>query len=191
MRIGDISALLDDIPDVFVILCNTIMTAHIVCQMARRPHPTIWVLHEWWPEELLAENLRVRNIVGLTLDTIKQALREASQVVFVCEAQVPKHQSYFFLFLLLLDIIRHLQRILYAPDAGNSSVIYVGVPGAPPALGNGDSNGGNPAAEAKSDGGHVFTFLCLGIVCPRKNQVWGPGSAARHAAPPRLASRTR
>jgi glycosyltransferase involved in cell wall biosynthesis len=66
--------------------------------------------------------------------------------------------------------------MLYAPDAGNSTVIYVGVP---PPFGNGSStsNGvtnGRPSAESKSssDGGHVFTFLCLGIVCPRKNQVW-------------------
>jgi hypothetical protein len=89
VRTGDISALLNDIPDVFVVLCNTILTAHIVLEVSRRPHcPCVWVLHEWWPEELLAENLRMRGIEGLTLATIQQALKEASQVVFVCEAQV-------------------------------------------------------------------------------------------------------
>ena len=116
--------------------------------MAKRPHPVIWILHEWWDDELIKENLRIRNLAGsgLTLKTIKTALREASHVVFVCEAQ----------------------RRLYNPPLDNNSVIYVGVP--PPANTSPVCPDIMDLPESKS--ADVFTFLCLGIVCPRKNQVW-------------------
>jgi glycosyltransferase involved in cell wall biosynthesis len=116
------------------------MTAQHVVDMAQRPHPVIWILHEWWDDEMIKENLRIRNLAGLNLDTVKQALKKASCVVFVCEAQ----------------------RSLYNPQA-NSAVIYVGVPTPlyqPDPL------------KALTLKRKLFTFLCLGIVCPRKNQVW-------------------
>ena len=73
--------------------------------MAQRSHPVIWVLHEWWTDEMIVENLALRNIDGMDLSTVKQALSCATHVVCVCEAQ----------------------RALYAPPAP-SSAIYVGVP---------------------------------------------------------------
>jgi hypothetical protein len=148
IRFGNLTSLLKEIPDVFCVICNTIMTAETVVDMARRPHPVIWILHEWWDDTLIKENLRIRNLAGsgLTLETIKTALRVASHVVFVCEAQ----------------------RRLYSPPLDNNSVIYVGVP--PPANIAPVYPDIMDLPESKS--ADVFTFLCLGIVCPRKNQVW-------------------
>ena len=54
---------------------------------------------------MIEDNLSMRNIESLTLQTVKQALCKASMIVFVCEAQ----------------------RQLYRPTAP-STVIYVGVP---------------------------------------------------------------
>lgn len=141
VRFGDLSSLLDEIKDVFCIICNTIMTAQHVVDMARRPHPVIWILHEWWDDNMIKENLKIRSMTGLTLETVKDALQKASCVVFVCEAQ----------------------RRLYNATA-NSAIIYVGVPAPlhPPGY----------SSEKLLSNGTVFTFLCLGIVCPRKNQVW-------------------
>ena len=154
VRIGEILQLLGDIRDVFCIICNTIMTARVVNTMAKRAHPVIWVLHEWWTDDMIVENLALRSMDGMDLSTVKQALSCAAHVVCVCEAQ----------------------RRLYAPIAP-SSTIYVGVPApvnnakkcvgcsdpipAPTCNGDGDCN---------SDG--IITFLTLGIVCPRKNQHW-------------------
>ena len=143
VRFGDLSSLLDDIKDVFCIICNTIMTAQHVVDMAKRPHPVIWILHEWWDDEMIRENLRIRNMSGLTVETVKEALQKASCVVFVCEAQ----------------------RLLYGP-ATCSAVIYVGVPAPLHQLGHIAQKEGPRRSDSK------FTFLCLGIVCPRKNQVW-------------------
>jgi hypothetical protein len=144
VRFGDLSTLLDEIKDVFCIICNTIMTAQHVVDMAKRPHPVIWILHEWWDDEMIKENLRIRNMVGLTLETVKSALQKASCVVFVCEAQ---------------------RRLYQSPE--NSAVIYVGVPAPlrqPSLISTVSSNSLEKEAP--------FTFLSLGIVCPRKNQVW-------------------
>ena len=109
--------------------------------MAKRPFPVVWILHEWWDEDMIQKQLEMRNNKGMTATTVKKALSVASHIVFVCEAQ----------------------RVLYGPTAP-SSVIYVGVPA--------------PAAEDIPDRAafgideQIFTFLNLGIVCPRKNQVW-------------------
>jgi glycosyltransferase involved in cell wall biosynthesis len=105
IRTGDIFKALEDISDVFVCICNTIMTADIIVKMAKRSHPTIWILHEWWTDEMIVENLKLRNMTGLDIGTVKDALSKANHVVCVCEAQ----------------------RKLYSPSCP-SSAIYVGVP---------------------------------------------------------------
>lgn len=87
IRIGNITNLLNEIRDVFCIICNTIMTANTVVDMARRPQPVIWILHEWWDDKMIQENLAIRNMKGLTLETVKTALAQASMIVFVCEGQ--------------------------------------------------------------------------------------------------------
>ena len=105
VRIGNIDNLLSEIGDVFCIICNTIMTCQTVVEMSRRRHPVIWILHEWWDDDMIIESFKLRNIENLTLDTVKTALKEATMVVFVCDSQ----------------------RQLYKPSA-NSDVIFVGVP---------------------------------------------------------------
>eukprot|EP01041_Mallomonas_annulata_P001611 gene1611-3109_t len=139
VRTGELLGLLGDIRDVFCIICNTIMTAPIVLEMARRPHPVIWVLHEWWDDKMITENLSIRNLNGMCLETIKDAMGKASKVVCVCEGQ----------------------KRLYSPSAP-STVIYVGVP--------------QPCQKSiypKPKPAHrPLTFLSIGIICPRKNQVW-------------------
>ncbi|RYH12687.1 glycosyltransferase, partial [archaeon] len=142
VRVGVLEDLLNEIRDVFCIICNTIMTANIVVEMSKRPHPVIWILHEWWDDDMISENLSIRNYQGLTLQTVKQALTQAATVVCVCDSQ----------------------RMLYAPKAP-SAVIYVGVPDPLSRL------------QVSTIPRHVvknkpFVFLCLGIVCPRKNQLW-------------------
>ncbi len=164
VRVGDLASLLLEIRDVFCILCNTIMTADIVVKMASCSHPIIWILHEWWDDDMITDNLRLRNMQGLTLGTVKEALERASTVVCVCESQ----------------------RQLYQPTAP-SSVIFVGVPDPiPRLLGHANGNGESiPPSEylsafqekerwdgARRKENRVFTFLCLGIICPRKNQLW-------------------
>lgn len=141
IRIGELATLLKDIKDVFCILCNTIMTANTVVTMAFQSFPIIWILHEWWDDDMISDNLKLRNMTGLTPQTVKDALGKATNVVFVCEAQ----------------------RKLYKPVAP-SSIIYVGVPD--PQL-----RFELPISKASSDS-PIFTVLCLGIVCPRKNQKW-------------------
>ena len=51
-------------------------------------HPTLWILHEWWTEDEITENLRLRNNDGMNLQTIKTALANANHVVCVSEGQV-------------------------------------------------------------------------------------------------------
>lgn len=156
VRVGVLEDLLNGIRDVFCIICNTIMTANIVVEMANRPFPVIWILHEWWDDEQIKENLRIRNYQGLNLGTVKQAMAVASRVVCVCESQ----------------------KQLYNPTAP-TSVIFVGVPDPMERQVSQnasllDFNPEEPTLDPfqlkeKSD---VFTFLCLGIICPRKNQLW-------------------
>ena len=155
VRIGDLPSLLDEIKDVFCVVCNTLMCADIVVDMAKRPHPVVWIIHEWWDDEMIKENLRIRNISTMTVDTIKQALRDAACVVFVCEAQ----------------------RRLYNPPYDNTVVIYVGVPQPLNFSLNGFDSLNRSCyspCETKEEvkSGSIFTMLSLGIVCPRKNQVW-------------------
>jgi glycosyltransferase involved in cell wall biosynthesis/5'(3')-deoxyribonucleotidase len=155
VRIGDLETLLMGIRDVFCIICNTIMTANIVVDFANRPYPVLWILHEWWDDEMIKENLKIRNYQGLTLDTVKQALSLATRVICVCDSQ----------------------RQLYNPSAP-SEVVFVGVPD-PIARLRVNSTDILPTASVqdvipmlKEKEGGTFTFLCLGIICPRKNQLW-------------------
>ena len=212
VRVGVLQDLLNEIRDVFCIICNTIMTADIVVEMSDRPHPVIWILHEWWDDDMIRENLRIRNYQGLTLSTVKLALAKADRVVCVCESQ----------------------RRLYNPSAP-STVIFVGVPdpvprqqaisssethAVPASIAVASSDHGSqeflplgvhcciastsspscaslcttsmvptttaipvppssisetqltPSISIKGNPMKPFTFLCLGIICPRKNQLW-------------------
>jgi len=78
IRIGNIANILNEIRDVFCIICNTIMTANTVVDMAKRPQPVMWILHEWWDDKMIQENLAIRNMKGLSLETVKRAMSQAS-----------------------------------------------------------------------------------------------------------------
>lgn len=140
IRVGSLPSLLDEIRDIFCIICNTIMTADIVVECSKRPYPVIWILHEWWDDKMIIKNLQIRQLSTLTIETVKDALILATKIIFVCESQ----------------------RKLYNPRA-SSDVIYVGVPS--PLIPNDTSS---PLDSIKK----TFTILVLGIICPRKNQVW-------------------
>lgn len=41
------------IRDIRLVVCNTIMTAHVVVDLANRGIPHMWILHEWWPRDMM------------------------------------------------------------------------------------------------------------------------------------------
>ena len=55
--IGGLDELLKRVRDVRVAICNTIMTAHLVNHLTEEKIPSMWILHEWWPEEMMIEEL--------------------------------------------------------------------------------------------------------------------------------------
>jgi 5'-nucleotidase len=47
----------------------------------------MWILHEWWPREMLEDELAKRNLKHLTQHTVDKAMQVCSKIVCVCEAQ--------------------------------------------------------------------------------------------------------
>jgi len=137
VQIGPLEDLLSRVRDVRFAICNTIMTAHLVNALAERQIPSNWILHEWWPKDMLISELTKRNDKTTTPEIVAQALATCQRTVCVCQAQ--------------LD--------LYKP--ANGVVTFVGVP--------------SPHVDWQLGAvkrPNTVTFLCLGIVCPRKNQHW-------------------
>ena len=56
-------------------VCNTVMTAHLVLAFAQRGVPQIWILHEWWPREMLEEELAKRALSYLSQQTVDEAMK--------------------------------------------------------------------------------------------------------------------
>jgi len=136
VHIGELDDLLWKIRDIRVAICNTIMTAHLVCALHERAIPQLWVLHEWWPGDMLVEELEKRNDKNTTPEIVKKALDVCCRTICVCTSQLE----------------------LYKPKCGVS--VFVGVPLPAPSW----------KASAVPSSKRPLTFLCLGIVCPRKNQ---------------------
>lgn len=122
------------------------MTADVIVQVSI---PVIWIIHEWWTEPDIIENLRIRKNKSVTLKTIKQAFSSATMIVFVCESQ----------------------KKLYNPIAP-SKVIYIGVQPPPVISSKSVQNTIGPILVPDSNEleKEPFIFLSLGIICPRKNQ---------------------
>ncbi|CEM09910.1 unnamed protein product [Vitrella brassicaformis CCMP3155] len=142
--IGTLDTVLQKARDIRYAVCNTIMTAHIVCRLADLNIPHFWILHEWWPlDDMLPDELAKRNVKFMDTKTVRQAFKVCNCVVNVS----------------------HNQRAMYGlKDADNADVVHVGVP--PP-------NDATSFVEAKlSTAGNKeeMIILVLGIVCPRKNQ---------------------
>jgi len=151
VRIGKVEDVIEQIRDVRFAICNTIMTAHIVKFLQERGVPCSWVLHEWWTKEMIQTELDKRNDKNLTGETVAEALRICAATVSVCQRQ----------------------NDLYSPAHGE--VIYVGTPDVdvrryPLLKAAVDPMARLPAPKAVAD--RTITFLCMGIVCPRKNQAF-------------------
>jgi len=158
VRIGKVEELLEMVRDIRFAICNTIMTAHIVNLLQERQVPCAWILHEWWTEDMIPVELEKRNDKNLTVHTVEVALKNCAATVSVCKAQ----------------------QNLYG--ARNGEVVFVGTPDVDPAnfplleaslCGSGGAlEVGYPAAAVEAPKKDVVTFLCIGIVCPRKNQAF-------------------
>lgn len=151
VRIGSIYKLLQNVRDLSVVVCNSILTADIVIGLTNYGIPVLWILHEWWTPKMITDNLKLRGVASFTATTVDKAMLSASHIVCVCEGQ----------------------RRLYQP-AAPCSVIFAGVPN--PRLRYStpigceqnivDNQESSPTQETS------IVILVLGIVCPRKNQIF-------------------
>merc|ERR1712048_588006 len=112
--------------------------------------PCAWVLHEWWTKDMIPDELAKRNDKNLTVQTVDYALKHCAATISVCKAQ----------------------QDLYGPAHGE--VIFVGTPDVDSScfpmlepVFNPEDAVAEVAARQKP-----ITFLCMGIVCPRKNQAF-------------------
>jgi len=147
VRIGSIYSILESVRDVSMVVCNSILTADIVVGLRNFGIPVLWILHEWWDDKMITENLELRGVDSFTIATVNEAMCSASHVVCVCEGQ----------------------KELYKPIAP-CSVIFAGTP-APctplkTELNTLDCQNSNTTIATP------IVILVLGIVCPRKNQVY-------------------
>ena len=133
--IGSLPDVLISIRDIRIVICNTVMTAHIVLELSERKIPHFWILHEWWTKDMLDTELANRKIGNMNSSTFTKALSTCDHVVCVCESQ----------------------RRIYDIQCP-SSVVYVGVP---------DSRSLSEPRKPRQE----VRFLCMGIICPRKNQL--------------------
>jgi len=104
VRIGTLTQLLEQVRDVRVAICNTIMTAHNVVELQGHGIPCMWILHEWWPGDMLTDELEKRNDRNTTPETVRRAMHVCERTVCVC----------------------HNQLDLYKPT--NGQAVFVGVP---------------------------------------------------------------
>jgi 5'-nucleotidase len=86
VRIGG-AEVLKSFTTIRLAVCNTVMTAHLILEFHERGIPNMWILHEWWPREMLADELAKRNLDYLTQATVDEALAVCGRVICVCEAQ--------------------------------------------------------------------------------------------------------
>lgn len=85
--VGDVEKHLHSIRDIRLAICNTVMTAHLILILNRRKIPHLWILHEWWTDEILHKELASRKLSHLTASTVEEALASCDRVVCVCESQ--------------------------------------------------------------------------------------------------------
>jgi len=145
----------------YLVICNTIMGADVIVKLRDSfslSINTIWILHEWWDNEMIEKNLRLRNIKSLSTLTVKRAFTAASHIVCVCQAQMD------------------LYEIKPGRDGDSAaSTIFVGVPcpitNLSP-LPSPSCSSSKDKHNHKDNKSELTVFLSLGIVCPRKNQLW-------------------
>jgi len=86
VRIGG-AEVLKSFTTIRLAVCNTVMCAHLILELHERGIPNMWILHEWWPREMLTAELAKRNLDYLTQETVDKALTVCGRVICVCEAQ--------------------------------------------------------------------------------------------------------
>ena len=130
------------------------MTAGICMELSERSIPAVWIIHEWWPKGICQQELDRRAITYMTESTVDKAL-EVAHVAYICEA---------------------LRDVFARPGKDTSSaIIYNGVAPLPKSYFADVENRLDAQVDAmiaKGSTKPIVTFLCLGIVCPRKNQLW-------------------
>ena len=93
VHIGQIGQLLARVRDVRLAVCNTIMTAHLVLKLSERGIPAVWILHEWWPPEMMVEELGKRNDKNTTPDVVAAAVAACPYTVCVCRSQLERRRA--------------------------------------------------------------------------------------------------
>jgi 5'-nucleotidase len=86
VRIGGVEVL-KSFTTIRLAVCNTVMCAHLILELHQRGIPNMWILHEWWPREMMADELAKRNLDYLTQATVDEALTVCGRVICVCECQ--------------------------------------------------------------------------------------------------------
>ena len=142
-----------------LLVANTIMRSDIVTLASRMELPTVWVIHESWPQDKLeyyAQEVFLRK--DLTADIIKTAFAKTDCVVFPSEMQ------------------KNIYKGLFRPDAG--ATVYNGIP-----LTNLDQyqKTADRNAVRKSLGytPDDYLVLHLGTICGRKGQVYTAKAASK------------
>ncbi|CAD7973013.1 unnamed protein product [Amoebophrya sp. A25] len=189
----NVEEVLNDIRDIRFAVCNTIMTAHTVLMLEQKWRiPCAWVLHEWWSEDMIADELAKRNNTDLTPKTVQAALSVCQATVCVCKRQLDLYQPKWGEVIYngtpdVSDDVRNKFPLLSESLANSPRVSEIreqvgsGVSGASGSiLGGGGgvvetalspSVPSLPQIDERAEAPTV-TFLCLGIVCPRKNQLF-------------------
>lgn len=62
------------------------MTAHIVCELHERHIPQLWVLHEWWPGQMLVDELEKRNDKNTNPEVVAKVTSPSPQSIFLCSS---------------------------------------------------------------------------------------------------------
>jgi glycosyltransferase involved in cell wall biosynthesis/5'(3')-deoxyribonucleotidase len=133
-------------------LANTIMRCDVILKAYRMRLPTVWVIHESWPQDKLdyyAKEVFMRKNLGA--DMIKEAFRVCNCIVFPSNMQ------------------RGLYKGLYRERTART--IYNGIP-----LGSLDefrkTKNRQQIREALGYGPDDFLVLHLGTICGRKGQIY-------------------
>lgn len=135
-----------------LLFANTIMRSDIVTLASRMELPTVWVIHESWPQDKLeyyAQEVFMRK--DLTADVIKTAFSKANCVVFPSEMQ------------------KNVYMGMFSPSA--AATVYNGIP-----LTNLDryqkTVQRNKVREELGYKPSDYIVLHLGTICGRKGQVY-------------------
>lgn len=142
-----------------MLLANTIMRCDIILMAADLQLPSVWVIHESWPQDQLDHYAKeVFMCKDIDSKVIRQAFKAAGTIIFPSDMQ------------------RHLYDGMFQPDAGRT--IYNGIP-----LQQLDHfKQSRNRREVRAALGYTdedFLVLHLGTVCSRKGQMFSATACSR------------